>query len=239
MKTLKIISAFSIALFLGACNMNFNMGENGNGKIVTQEREISQDFTEVRGSAGLEVYLTQGNENKIVVEADENLHQYIETDIENGKLHITTSDNIGRSIAKKVYVTFKELNVIEASSGAEVTANSVIKSQNIALQSSSGAELNVEVFTQELSAKASSGSNLNVTGKASSLNAQASSGSELQAKELLVINCTAQASSGAEVNVHVQDKLETQVSSGGEINYYGNPLSVNSNKSQSGNVNKM
>ncbi|MBK5212812.1 MAG: DUF2807 domain-containing protein [Flavobacteriaceae bacterium] len=239
MKTAISITAIGVALILSSCNININGGENGNGKVVTQERTVTEDFTEVKGSAGLDVYLTQGDENKIVVEADENLLQYIETDIEDGRLHITTSENIGRSKAKKVYITFKELNTIKASSGADVTGNSVIKSKNLSLKSSSGADLKVEVFAQELSAKSSSGADLEISGKASSLTADASSGSEIDAKELLVINCNAEASSGAEVTVNVKEKLETHVSSGADINYYGNPVSVNSNKSHSGSVNKM
>lgn len=239
MKTTSFIFAMGAALVLNACNLNISTGEDGNGNVITEEREVTEDFTEVRGSSGLDVYLTKGNENKIVVEADENLLQYIETNIEEGKLHVSTSENIGRSTAKKVYVTYKQLNNIEASSGAEVVGNSVIESQTLSLKSSSGAELKVEVFAQDLTAKTSSGADLNVSGKASSLTADASSGSEVDAKELLVINCNAEASSGAEVTVNVKEQLETHVSSGGEINYYGNPLSVNSNKSHSGNVNKM
>ncbi len=239
MKTRNSLATIGLALLLSACNFNINTGENGNGNVVTQERNVTEDFTEVKGSAGLDVYLTQGDENKIVVEADENLQQYIEADFEEGRLHITTSENIGRSKAKKVYVTYKELNTIEASSGADVTGNSVIKSENLSLKSSSGAQINVEIFAKNLTAKTSSGADLIVSGKASSLKADASSGSELNAKELLVIECNAEASSGAEVTVNVKDNLETNVSSGGEVNYYGNPVSVNSNKSHSGNVNKM
>ncbi len=239
MKTTNIIIALGAALILSACNLNINTGENGNGKVVTEERQVSGDFTEVRGSAGLDVYLTQGDENKIVVEADENLLQYIETNIEGAMLHLTTSENLGRSRAKKVYVTFKELNNIEASSGAEVVGNSVIKNQKLSLKSSSGAELKVEIFAQDVVASTSSGAELEITGKAASLQADASSGSELDAKELMVINCNAEASSGAEVTVNVKEKLETNVSSGGDINYYGNPVSVNSNKSHSGSVHKM
>ncbi len=239
MKTVNFITALGAALILSSCNFNINTGENGNGNVVTQERNVTEDFTEVRGSAGLDVYLTQGDENKIVVEADENLQQYIETDVEDGKLHVTTSENIGHSKAKKIYVTFKELNSVEASSGAEVTGNSVIKSENLSLKSSSGAELKVDVFAKNLTAKTSSGADLIVSGKASTLKADASSGSELNAKELLVIDCNAEASSGAEVTVNVKDNLETNVSSGGSVNYYGNPVSLNSNESHSGSVNKM
>ncbi|SRX55028.1 head GIN domain-containing protein [Aequorivita sp. CIP111184] len=239
MKTINIIAVIGAAILLSSCNLNIITGENGNGNVVTQERNVIENFTEVKGSAGLDVYLTQGDENKIVVEADENLQQYIETDVENGRLHITTSENIGRSKAKKVYVTYKEINTVEASSGADVTGNSVIKSENISLKSSSGADLKVEVFTKNLTAKTSSGADLEVSGKASSLIADASSGSELNARDLLVISCNAEASSGAEVTVNVKDNLETKVSSGGDVNYYGNPVSVNSNESHSGNVHKM
>ncbi len=239
MKTTKFILAITGAILLSACQFNINTGEDGNGKVVTEERNVSEDFTEVRGSAGLDVYLTQGDENKIVVEADENLLQYIETDIEDGKLHVTTSANIRHSEAKKVYVTYKQLTNIEASSGADVTGNSVIKSERLSLKSSSGADLKVEIFAKELTAKASSGADLEISGKASSLTADASSGSEIDAKELMVANCNAEASSGAEVSVNVKNNLETQVSSAGNINYYGDPISVNSNKSNSGSVRKM
>lgn len=239
MKPINLIVISITALLLGSCNININNGEKGNGNVVTQERNLAEDFTEIRGSAGLDVYLTQGNENKIVVEADENLQQYITTDIKNGKLHITTSSNIGRSKAKKVYVTFKQLNNIEASSGADVIGNSVIKSKNLSLRSSSGADLTVEVFSQELVIKSSSGSEVAVSGKSSILKADASSGSEIDAEDLYVASCNAEASSGAEITVNVKDKLETNASSGGNINYYGNPVSVNSNKSHSGNVKKM
>lgn len=239
MKPINLILISITALILSSCNFNINTGEEGNGNVVTQERNVSEDFKEVRGSAGLDVYLTQGNENKIVVEADENLLQYISTDITNGKLHVKTSTNIGRSKAKKVYVTFVELKSIEASSGADVIGNSVIKSKNLSLRGSSGADLTVEIFSQELTVKSSSGSEIEISGKSSSLKADASSGSEINAKDLLVVNCNAEASSGAEVTVNVNKILETHVSSGGNVNYYGNPTSVNSNSSHSGNVRKM
>lgn len=239
MKTPTIIITLITALALSSCNFNMTFGKNGNGNIVTQERDVTEDFNQVKGSAGLTVYLTQGEENKIVVEADENLLQYIETDVENGKLRITTSEDIGHSKAKKVHVTFKELNSVEASSGADVIGKSIIKSENLYLKSSSGADMNLEVFSKDITAKTSSGADMTISGKASSLNADASSGSEINAKELLVLNCTAEASSGAEVTVNVKQRLETHASSGGDINYYGNPSAVNENESHSGSVTKM
>jgi len=217
-----------------------NIGHvNGNGNVVTEEREVNQDFDQVRGSRGLDVYLTEGNENKIVVEADENLLDLIETEISNGKLTITSSKNIGRAKSKKVHVTYVKLNKIEASSGADIIGNSVIKSETLVLDSSSGADIEVEVFTKELYAETSSGADIEVSGKATSLNARASSGSDLDAKKLEVINCKAKASSGADITVNVQGNLDAKASSGGDVKYYGNPVSVTKKDGSSGSIRKM
>ena len=240
MKSIKIISAIAGLLILNSCNFDINIGQvNGDGNVVTEDRTTSADFNEVKGSAGLDVYLTEGSENKIVVEADENLLEHIETDINNGRLTIRSKKNIGRAKAKKVHVTYTELDHIIASSGADVVGNSVIKNENIYLDASSGADLDVEVFGKQIFAESSSGADIKVTGRATSLKASASSGSEINARELTVLKCRANASSGADVIVNVKEKLATDASSGGSIRYYGNPTAVSNDKSRSGSVRKM
>lgn len=215
-----------------------NFGKKGNGNLVTQERNISGDFSAVKSSAGIDVYLTQGDHNRVVVETDENLQEYIEISVKNGTLRIETNHNIRWAKARKVYVTFKEIDNIEASSGSTVQGNSIIKGQNLTFKATSGAEIDLEVFSQDLNLQASSGADMKISGKSSSLNAQASSGSEINAKNLAVINCIAKASSGAEIDVSVKENIEAHASSGAQVNYYGNPTIANAHKSSSGNVKK-
>ena len=102
MKTIKIITALAAIIMLSSCNFDSIIGQvHGNGNVETEERMVTENFSEVKGSAGLDVYLTEGSENKIVVEADENLLEIIETDITNGRLNLTTKQNIGRVKIKK------------------------------------------------------------------------------------------------------------------------------------------
>jgi hypothetical protein len=242
MKTLKVLIAFVMATTLVSCHFDINLGqEDGNGNVVTENRPVTENFDHVKGSAGIDVFLTEGSENKVVVEADENLMDIIETEIHNGKLTIRTSNNksIGRSKAKKVHVTYVVLKSISASSGADVIANSIVKNETITLDASSGADLEVEVFAKEVYAETSSGADMKVSGKASKLVADASSGSDLNAKNLLVLTCNADASSGADITVNVKDSLKAEASSGGDVNYYGDPAAVTNNGSRSGSVRKM
>lgn len=239
MKTLKILIAFVAAATLTSCNFDFSIGQiDGNGNVQTEERSVS-DFTKVKGSAGIDVYLTEGSENKVVVEADENLLEFIETSVEGGKLRIRSMQNIGRAKAKKVHVTYVKLTSIEASSGADVIGNSVIKSESLNLDSSSGADLELEILSKEVFAETSSGSDMKLSGKATTLRAKASSGSDLNAKELLVASCNADASSGADIKVNVKERLNAEASSGGDVHYYGDPAAVTNKGGRTGGVHKM
>ena len=141
MKTIKIALAMLMVVSLSSCQFDIRFGQvNGNGNVVTEERPVA-NFTAVRGSAGIDVFLTKGDENKVVVEADENLLEIIETRVDGNTLKITSDASIGRCKSKKVHVTYTSLESIEASSGADVIGNSVIKSETLSLGSSSGADL--------------------------------------------------------------------------------------------------
>lgn len=239
MKSIKIIFIALLAITVTSCHFDINLGEvNGNGNVTTEERPVG-DFNGVRGSAGMDVFLTEGSENKVVVEADENLMEYIETYVENGTLKVTTKKSIGRSKSQKVHVTYVSLESIEASSGADVIGNSVIKNETLSLSSSSGADLEVEILAKEVYASTSSGADLKVSGKATRLIADASSGSDLKARELEVISCKAEASSGADITVNVKEQMEGHASSGGDIKYYGDPSDVSVRDGASGDVRKM
>jgi hypothetical protein len=240
MKSIKLIIAVLLLATLNSCIMDMHFGHtNGNGNVIMEERHLNDDFDQVKGSAGLDVYLTEGAENKVVVEADENLMDIIETNVVNGKLTIRANKNIGRSKAKKVHVTYKNLNSIEASSGADVIGNSVIKSETLNLDSSSGADIEIEVLTRDLYAETSSGADIVVSGKTLNFNAKATSGSDLKAKKLNAIDCNARASSGADITVNVKDRLDAKASSGGDVRYYGNPEAVSKDGGSSGSIRKM
>jgi len=242
MKTLKFVLVAVAVFSMTACNFDFDLNQtSGSGNVETEERSVTADFDKVHGSAGIDVYLTEGDENKIVVEADDNLHDLITTEIKNGKLKIgvTNGRNIGRAKAKKVHVTYKSLSAITASSGADVIGNSVVKSESLTLASSSGADLEVDIIAQEVYADVSSGADLKIAGRALKLVAEASSGSDLKARELEVKVCKASASSGADITVNVLDEIDGRASSGGDIKYYGNPTAVKTKDGASGSVRKM
>lgn len=234
----RLAIAVLLSLFTSSCmmDMNFGNGKTGNGEVVEESRNVTEDFTVVSASEGIDVFVTQGTEFKITVEADENIIDLIGTDIRDGKLKIHAIENIGRA-TKNVYVTLPNVDALESSSGADLITQNVIESEKIDLDSSSGADLQAEVVANEVSANASSGADIRVSGKANALYADASSGSDIKARDLMTKTCHADASSGADISVNVSESLVADASSGADISYTGD-ASVETKKSVSGSVRK-
>ncbi len=240
MKIFKLTFALVLLTITSSCEFNFPFNSiEGNGNVIKDERIFSEKIDVVRASTGLEVILLESMVQSVTVEADENLIDVIETNFDNGVLHIKTNENIRRAKSKKVTVGFVSLEGVEASSGANLKSISTIISDNLYLQTSSGAHMEVTVLSKELSAKSSSGADMKIKGQALNFNSKASSGSSINAKELEAIYCTSKASSGADIVLNIKSSLDAKASSGGDIKYYGEPKIVNQNKSSSGSVRKL
>ncbi|MFD1163442.1 head GIN domain-containing protein [Hwangdonia seohaensis] len=236
----KIIVATLLSLTLVSCNFDINMnsGVRGNGNVQIEERAISESFSAIKATEGLDVYLTQADHVSLTVEADENLHELILTEVVDGVLKIHTKENIGRSTAKKVMVSFKDISAITSTSGSDVYSTNTISANHLKLKSTSGSDMKLDVNTSILECKSTSGSDLKLSGKTEKLIAEATSGSDIKASNLVAESSQVKATSGADISVNTVKELTAKATSGGDIKYYGNPEKVNKNKSSSGSVRK-
>ncbi|MDX1332007.1 MAG: head GIN domain-containing protein [Robiginitalea sp.] len=237
------LARFTIALILtllsllsSSCMLDIGDGVRGNGEVVEESRDITEDFTAITASEGLDVYVTQGDAFRIRVAADENVIDLIGTDIRDGKLKIHEIENIGRA-TKKIYVSLPEITSLEANSGADLVGEGLIEADRIHLDASSGAELRLELVADQIEADCSSGADMRLGGRTNLLYANASSGADIKALDLEAKVCRADASSGADIKVNVQDELTADASSGADIGYSGDPK-VETRKSVSGSVHK-
>lgn len=227
---LQVAFVFSSCIFLGP-------SIKGNGKVVEQTRDLGS-FDEVKASRGMNVYITQGEIEKVVIEADENLLDAIETKIERNTLVVTTSKNIRESTSKKVYVTISEINGIKSTAGSNVYSENTLNAKSLDLSTSAGSNMSLEVDAGRLNVSASSGSNIKLEGRSESFVGKASAGSNIKAENLTVDDCEARASSGANIWIKVREKIDGQASSGGNVFYSGNPGEINTKSSSGGNVRK-
>jgi hypothetical protein len=230
-----IKSAAILFLIFGLSSCMYN-GVKGDGNVVSNNRKISDDFVRIEASRGLDVYITKSKKMKLVVEADENLHELIETDVREGTLYITASKNIYAASAKKIHLSVDFINEIKVSSGAEVFSENTFTSEKLAVNASSGAQAKLDLQVDELHCESSSGAEIKLIGEANNFDASSSSGSEIEAYGLTARNCNAQASSGSDMELMVTEVFVGKATSGGDIKFKGRPKKAQKNNNSGGSV---
>jgi hypothetical protein len=209
----------------------------GNGNVTEEVRQLSV-FDQIEVSRGMNAYITQGSPAKVVVIADENLHDVIETKVENGVLKIRVNENVGWAKEKKVMVTVEKLSCVKTTSGSNAWSQNQILSENLELKANAGSNLTMDVNAKLLRAECSSGANIRLSGLAKEADLETTSGANLKGQDLKADDCKMQASSGGNVSSTVVNKLDAQASSGGDIVYYGEPTSTEINSSSGGNIHR-
>jgi hypothetical protein len=239
MKTLtKIIVLFVLLITTSSCFMEGLTGIKGNGNVISEDREISSNFDAIKVQQGITLYLTQGNETTVNVEADENILELLVTEVKNGELKVYFEKNVYRAKERNVYLTTSDISKIRTSSGAYVKSENTIQTTSLDLDSSSGSSIKIAVNAKDVSSDCSSGANIDVVGKVETFSAEASSGSAIDAEKLKAIDVFAKASSGANIDVSVSGKLTAKASSGGDIDYEGSPTKVHKDTSSGGSVSR-
>ncbi|MDO9340158.1 MAG: head GIN domain-containing protein [Bacteroidales bacterium] len=238
MQNLRFLTIAIAILSISACTHGqIRKTVYGNNKVVTKERN-AENFTGVRVSTGIDVYLKQGNNEAISVEADENLHEYILTEVRDGVLHVYTEVNIRKAERKRVYVTMKEVNSVRTSSAGDVIGETPIKCDKLKLSASSAGNIKLDVNAKEIEADISSSGDITLTGEADMLKADLSSAGDLNAYDLKVREADISASSAGNAEINVSEKITARASSAGDINYQGNPKYVDAHSSSAGGVHK-
>lgn len=234
----KIIAVLFIATFFTSCAVDMLNRVTGNRNVIKEERKTPHPFKGIKVSTGIDLYITEGSKNKIVVEADENLHDIIITEVKEGILKVYSEKGIWRAKAKKVYVTVTNLTLLQATSGSDVYGKNIINTTNMSISATSGADIAIKVNATSVETSATSGSEINITGTTINLVANATSGSSIDTYNLESTNVIAKATSGADINVYVSEKLEAKATSGGDIDYKGTPKRVDKKSNSGGSISK-
>jgi len=196
--------------------------------LAAQEtRNVSvSNFSGVSVGAGIELHISQGNSESAKIVAESDVMDQVKIEKSGNDLKIGWKDSwsmnkMFKNKSAKVYVTYKKLNSISASSGSSLRTDNTLKTDHLSASVSSGANMDANVVCNELQLSTSSGADASLTGTATNMEVSSSSGSNVNAVNLTTQYAKASTSSGADIKINVSKALEAHTSSGGNITYKG------------------
>jgi len=230
-----IIVAIPASLTLSSCNFNCR---HGSGKLVTETRSVS-DFTGVDISGGYKVIIKQDSVTSLKITADDNLIQSIKTDVSgSGKLKIH-SPNICSSGQYVINISIKNLNYFRASGAIDLVSDGKITTKDLELNLSGATKVNLDINADNVVTSGSGLTDMTLTGQAKSHSVDLSGSGTLNALDFVVNKYSIRSSGASHCKINVLNVLDVSSSGASDIEYRGNPSTVNNSKSGASSLQKI
>lgn len=205
----------------GCCD-DGRKGVKGNGNVTKTEREVSP-FTELQIDGVFDVFIEQGSKEKIVVETDENLQEYVGVKNEGNRLMIYNECVSIKKMAKqKVYVTVKDLSklIIEGIGNVKMSSLNTDKI-HVIFDGVGNTDLAIDCNVIQLESEGVG--NVNIDGKADKALFECAGVGNVNAYEFFVSSMVVENSSVGSVRVHASKEIKIDSDGVGSLHYKGDP----------------
>ncbi len=240
-RAIYFIAAAVLTVFISASDsscMYMIESEDGNGHVVKQERDVSP-FRAIRIGGSFEVSLIQGDRESLVVEADENLMEFITAEVSGHTLIVSSEKNLRNYDRLRLFITFRELDLIDVSGAVNLYGDEKLTLDDLALEASGASEVNLDLEASSLSVESSGASHISLAGRCREASLESSGASGLKAADLETEKFTLSISGAGEASVFVTNTLDVNVSGASHIKYKGNPPNIKKATSGASSLSKM
>ncbi len=212
-------------LLLSACGLDVI---RGSGHVVTEAREVS-GFSRVELLGSGDVVLTQGDQESLKVEAEDNLMGHIRTEVRGHTLYLGLSnDNLPEILQPtrpiKYYVSLKTVEGLAVSGSGNISAEQVAADSLDLGISGSG-----DIFIGTLTAKTvsstihGSGDCEVHSGTASAQEVEISGSGSYTSEKLEGETGSVHITGSGAATIRVSETLDARISGSGDVYYYGTP----------------
>lgn len=224
MNKLFSLSLLSFVVLLSSCNFIGGKKVRGNGNVVTQDRSVST-FSGVKSAGSLDIVLVNGPAQSVKIEAEENLQEYIETNVDGDVLTVRTREGYRISPRKdlKIYVTSPALRDVKVVGSGNITSQGAISSSNELKFSINGSgDIDVNVDAPKVEAEISGSGDMKLQGTVKTFDSQINGNGDIHAMDLKAEEAKVEINGSGDAEVFGSVKVEVVVRGSGDVAYKGN-----------------
>lgn len=212
--------------------------KRGNGNIVTIERTTS-DYDGVKCAGFMDFILVKGQEGQILIEGDENLLEYIITEVKNNQLIVKTKNKINLKPTNrngiKITIPFQDISSASLSGSGDLINKDKIIATNFNVTLSGSGDVVIDLRATSVKGALSGSGDLTIKGSTNNLEAKVSGSGDFHGFNLEANNAEVSIAGSGDVKVVSNKSLKARVAGSGDIVYKGNPI-VDSKVSGSGSI---
>ncbi|MFK7785134.1 MAG: DUF2807 domain-containing protein, partial [Crocinitomicaceae bacterium] len=174
------------------------------------------------------------------VEAPDNLHEFIETNVVSGKLkvHYQKNKNISNKSDVKIHITTADLDKFDLSGASSVVLNNTLSSYDFDLEMSGASDFEGEVNVTNGDIEMRGASSAKINGTAMDAFVDLSGASTIRKYEFEIETLDVKLSGASTAFLTILNSMSVDLSGASTLNYKGDPVITNINTSGASNINK-
>ena len=199
----------------------------GSGNVVTETRRVI-DFDRVSLAGSGRVIITQGDDESLTVEADDNLMQYIKAEVEGRTLVLGFTDTprfgtFRPSRTTEFNVTLKALSGLTVFGSGDIETGR-LQTKDLEIKISGSGDIEIESLkAEQLEVLLSGSGNVDLMGNVAEQSVQITGSGKYRAGDLESQRAEVQALGSGGAVVWATDTLDVRITGSGDVEYYGHP----------------
>jgi hypothetical protein len=212
------------------------------GQMVKESRSLPE-FKRINLCMSADVTISQGENQQVEIEADQQVIELIETSLKDNTLTIKTKNSIFQNRGSaKIHITIPVIESLSVTGSGDITGTTPIHADEIEIFiSGSGSVTLQELAANDVSTTITGSGNILLVGTSpvnGKLEGTITGSGDLDTEKLPVENADITITGSGTANVTALRELETNITGSGSVYYKGNPR-INSSSTGSGRTKAM
>ena len=217
-----------------SCNNPFTC-ERGSRNIVNRS-VITNGFNKIILEGSGNVFVKQGDSESVRIETDDNLQQFIKTNIGDSILEFTSEGSICPT-KLNFYVTIKSIKGFRIDGSGDLKTETPINASNIIFTIQGSGNIKCRNLTADNAKAEIIGSgDIEIAGSANQVFAEVDGSGNIDCSGLESQNAKIEIAGSGDCIVIARDELYVNIAGSGNVYYIGNPGTFRSSKAGSGDV---
>ena len=196
----------------------------GNGNVVTKTRNVSE-YDQIAVAGSFDVKLLAGKEGKLTIKGEENLLEYLITEVKDGKLKIKWEKGVNINTTKELLVTvpFEDIEAVSLAGSGDVFSEDTIKTDNLKVALAGSGDMKLKINASSISSAVSGSGDIKLMGSSENLKCAIAGSGDIDGYELTSNNVEVSIAGSGDIKVNAKENLKARISGSGDVYFKGNP----------------
>lgn len=215
----------------------FVKGAKGNGHVISTHRTVG-NYDRILVTGAFKVALVHGTEGKLDIKIEDNLLDYLITEVEDNQLVIKWKKNTNIRTRKSVHVVvpFKDLEKITLTGSGDVISTDIIKSSHFETVLSGSGDIALNVDAKSIISKITGSGEIKLFGNTDKLKVLLTGSGDFNGVKLKAKDVDAKITGSGNIDLFVSHKIDAKVTGSGDIVFRGQPEFQNLKTTGSGDI---